>query len=107
MEDTLGRRRAPEHLSRATREQLYLALRFGLVREFGQREEPLPVIVDEVLVNFDPQRARAAAEAFAQLAHETQVMVFTCHPWIAELFCSVAPNAQLIELDIDASLTAS
>ncbi|MCX6021292.1 MAG: hypothetical protein NTZ05_06115, partial [Chloroflexi bacterium] len=55
-------RRTPEQLSRGAREQLYLSLRFGLIRELGQRSERLPVLVDDVLVNFDPERARRSAE---------------------------------------------
>ena len=55
--DADGRTKQPSELSRGTREQLFLSLRFGLIRELGQRTEPLPVVVDEVLVNFDPERA--------------------------------------------------
>ena len=62
VEDHDGAIKLPHQLSRGTREQLYLALRFGLVREFGEHVERLPVVVDEALVNFDPERARLAAE---------------------------------------------
>ena len=85
-----GAAKAPGRLSRGTREQLYLALRFGLVRELGMRTEPLPVVVDEVLVNFDPQRAERAAIAFHELAETHQVLVFTCHPETAERFEAAA-----------------
>ena len=54
--DAAGNIRTPQQLSRGTREQLFLALRFGLILELGQRAERLPVIVDEALVNFDPTR---------------------------------------------------
>ena len=89
----------PAELSRGTREQLYLSLRFGLIREFGERTERLPVVVDEVLVNFDPDRARRAAEAFVELSETNQVLVFTCHPETVALFTDVAPETQVIRLD--------
>ncbi len=57
-EATSGDTKGPEQFSRGTREQLYLALRFGLIREFGEHGERLPVIVDEALINFDPDRGR-------------------------------------------------
>jgi len=95
--DATGGVKQPQELSRGTREQLYLALRFGLVREFGEHAERLPVVVDEVLVNFDPERARLAAEAFANLAQTNQVLVFTCHPEMVELFVEAA-GAQVIEV---------
>ena len=84
--DVDGRSRQPSELSRGTREQLFLALRFGLIRDLGQRTEPLPVIVDEVLVNFDPDRAFQSAVAFSQLSDSNQILVFTCHPTVVELF---------------------
>ena len=95
--DATGAGKRPEELSRGTREQLYLALRFGLIREFGEHAEPLSVVVDEALVNFDPERARLAAEAFAQLAKTNQVLVFTCHPSTAEMFADAAA-ARVVEL---------
>ena len=86
-------------MSRGTREQLYLSLRFGLIREFGERTERLPVVVDEVLVNFDPKRAGHAARAFAELANTNQVLVFTCHPETVALFTDVASETQVIQID--------
>ena len=83
-----GDTKGPEQLSRGTREQLYLALRFGLIREFSEHGERLPVIVDEALINFDPDRARRAAAAFATLAQTNQVIVFTCHAIMRDLFAS-------------------
>jgi uncharacterized protein YhaN len=67
-------------LSRGTAEQLYLSLRFGYIREFGRRARPLPVAMDDVLVNFDPRRARAAIRGMLELARKNQVLFFTCHP---------------------------
>ena len=94
--DASGRDRRPEELSRGTREQLYLALRFGLIREFGEHAERLPVVVDEALVNFDPERAGLAASAFAKLSETNQVLVFTCHQTIADMFAGV--GAQVAEI---------
>lgn len=96
--DGTGVEKLPDALSRGTCEQLYLALRFGLIREFGERAESLPVVVDEILVNFDPDRALRAAEAFAELSRTNQVLVFTCHPHIVELFKLASPDAKVIDI---------
>lgn len=88
--DADGQTKQPSELSRGTREQLFLSLRFGLIRELGERTEPLPVVVDEILVNFDPERALRAAVAFTELSGTNQVLVFTCHPTVVELFRDVA-----------------
>ena len=94
--DASGRDRRPAELSRGTREQLYLALRFGLIREFGEHAERLPVVVDEALVNFDPARASLAAGAFAKLSETNQVLVFTCHDTIADMFAN--EGAEVLEI---------
>ena len=91
--DADGRTKQPSELSRGTREQLFLSLRFGLIRELGQRTEPLPVVVDEVLVNFDPERGLRAAVAFVDLSHTNQVLVFTCQPTVVEMFRRAASEA--------------
>ncbi len=96
--DRDGTTKDAEQLSTGTQQALYLALRFGLIREFGTNSVHLPVIVDEVLVNFDAHRARRAAEGFAELSKTNQVLVFTCHESMRDLFLQVAPMTQVIEI---------
>jgi len=68
-------------LSRGTSEQLYLALRFGLVERFVETsKEPLPIVMDDILVNFDDDRAARAARSIEELSKGCQVIYFTCHP---------------------------
>ena len=97
-------RKLPDNLSRGTREQLFLALRFGLIRELNQQTPRLPVAVDEVLVNFDPERGRRAARELVKLAQTNQLLVFTCHPPTVEVFADAArelgePQPAVIGLD--------
>jgi uncharacterized protein YhaN len=87
LEDGSGRGVAIEQLSDGAREQLFLALRLALVAEFARRGVTLPVVLDDVLVNFDSERAQAAASLlkdFAAAGH--QVLVFTCHEHLAAMF---------------------
>ena len=93
-----GQRKRPEELSRGTAEQLYLCLRLGLAAEFARRTASLPLIMDDVLVNFDPQRAHAVARELAHFSKEHQVLIFTCHPETARLFVEVAPETSIIQL---------
>lgn len=88
----------PEKLSRGTAEQLYLALRFGLVRELSRHREALPIMMDDILVNFDPARAEAACQAIVEMARTHQVIYFTCHPHIQELFVNNNPGIKVLEL---------
>jgi uncharacterized protein YhaN len=75
-----GRRVPLADLSKGTAEQLYLALRFGLVSHFAETAEPLPILMDDILVNFDDDRADSAARSIEELAQHHQVIYFTCHP---------------------------
>jgi uncharacterized protein YhaN len=77
--DAAGRAKSPEQLSRGTAEQLYLSLRLALAAEFARHGAALPLVMDDVLVNFDLRRAGAAAAALAEIGTERQVIVFTCH----------------------------
>ncbi len=93
-----GERKRPEELSRGTAEQLYLCIRLGLASEFARRSTSLPIIMDDVLVNFDPERARAVANELALLARWRQILVFTCHPETASLFAEADPQANVVNL---------
>ncbi len=75
-----------EQLSRGTREQLYLAFRLAVIQDFGETRGALPLIVDDILVNFDLERTRGTLRLLARLSERHQVIAFTCHPWLRELF---------------------
>ncbi|MDD5697006.1 MAG: AAA family ATPase [Victivallaceae bacterium] len=66
-------------LSRGTREQLYLAMRLGLIGQYEAQSESLPLIFDDVLVNFDRRRLEAALETVFGFARDRQLIVLTCH----------------------------
>ncbi len=87
VDDEKGRTLSVELLSQGVREQLFVSLRLALAGLYARRGATLPLILDDVLVNFDTERARAAAcvlRDFAAAGH--QVLVFTCHEHIARLF---------------------
>lgn len=76
-----------EVLSRGTRECVYLGLRLALVTAYSKRGAVLPLVLDDVLVNFDADRAREAAAALKSFAERGfQLMMFTCHDHIRDLF---------------------
>lgn len=76
-----------EVLSRGTREAVFISLRLALVEAYGRRGVTLPLVLDDVLVNFDAARAQAAVNVlrdFARAGH--QLMMFTCHEHIMQMF---------------------
>jgi uncharacterized protein YhaN len=71
-------------MSAGTRDQLYLALRLATLEHYLERSEPLPFIVDDILIQFDDKRTRATLEALADLSAKTQVILFTHHERVVE-----------------------
>jgi energy-coupling factor transporter ATP-binding protein EcfA2 len=74
-----------EGLSEGTRDQLYLALRIAALEQRLERAEPMPLILDDVLVGFDDQRARATFGVLGRLASRAQILFFTHHAHLVEL----------------------
>jgi uncharacterized protein YhaN len=88
----------PDKLSTGTREQLFLAIRLAYIEHYRRSAEPLPIVLDDVLVNFDRGRARATLGALGEVAGHTQVLLFTCHEHFAELAAEAAPAARRVRL---------
>ena len=86
-----------DKLSRGTREAVYLSLRLALVGVYARRGIAVPMVLDDVLVNFDGQRARAAAEVLCDFARNGyQMLMFTCHEHIRDLFHSLNADVRVL-----------
>ena len=85
----------PEQLSRGTAEQLYLCLRLALAAEFGSHGAKLPLVMDDVCVNFDPERARAVASVLRDVAAEQQIILFTCQPTTVDTLTALMPELRV------------
>jgi DNA repair exonuclease SbcCD ATPase subunit len=99
VENSAGESLTVDRLSRGTREQLFLSIRLAVVSTFAKRGVRLPMVLDDVLVNFDfvrTQRAAGVLVDFANAGH--QVMLFTCHEHMWQMFkdlnadCRRLPN---------------
>ena len=72
-------------MSDGTRDQLYLALRLATLEQHLTKGEPMPFVVDDILIGFDDHRTRVCLEVLAELALSTQVLLFTHHRRVLEL----------------------
>jgi len=85
IDDEQGRSLTVEQLSRGTREQLFLAVRFALVAELASQGIQLPMVLDDVTVNFDEERTEATLDVLRELsAAGHQVLFFTSRASLAE-----------------------
>jgi uncharacterized protein YhaN len=87
VENDKGESLSLDVLSRGTREAVFIGLRLALTGSFARRGAMLPLVLDDVLVNFDSDRVRCAAEVLCDFARQGhQVIMFTCHEHITDIF---------------------
>ena len=74
-----------EGLSDGSRDQLFLALRLAALDRHLEEHEPMPLILDDLLITFDDDRAKAILPHLSALANRTQIFLFTHHEHLVEL----------------------
>lgn len=79
-------------MSTGSRDQLFLALRLAMIEQHLGKGEPMPFIVDDILMGFDDARSRVCLEILAELSRQTQVLLFTHHLSVLEMAQSM-PSA--------------
>ena len=86
-----------DKLSRGTREAVYLSLRMALVGAYARRGALIPMVLDDVLVNFDGRRTRAAAEVLYDFScNGYQILMFTCHDHMRDLFHELGADVRIL-----------
>ncbi len=99
----------PDKLSQGTREQLYLAIRLAYMKNAVQYKEPLPLIMDDILVNFDVTRSVQTAKTlstFIDSEPSHQILFFTCHPHIVTVLQENVAKSSLYLIN-DGKISAS
>ncbi len=86
VEDNRGSILSVDQLSRGTIEQLYLSLRFALAKNVAQLKKPLPIVADDILVNFDHYRLKQTVELIKEISARQQIILLTCHGSTASMF---------------------
>ncbi len=82
-----------DRLSMGTRAGVGLAVRLSMARYFLKDTDGF-LILDDPMVDMDPQRQAAAAAVLGEFAAERQTIIFTCHPAHADLL-----GGCLVQLD--------
>lgn len=80
-----GELRLAEHLSRGTQDQLYFALRFGILDLVSSETEACPSFMDEPFAAYDSARLREAFEVLTGESERRQLFLFTCREDLLEL----------------------
>ena len=73
-----------DYLSTGTKDVLGVALRLAITKKFLEEKEGF-VIMDDPLVDLDPDRQSKTADVIKDFADEKQLILLTCHPSHAKL----------------------
>lgn len=94
-----------EMLSQGAKEQLYLSLRLAHIRHRSLTKQPLPLLMDDILVNFDEKRMKNTAKVLNLMVRETldmhssqQILYYTCHERTAQILLETVQNAKLFHV---------
>jgi len=72
-------------LSEGVRYQLYFALRLASLERYLERGHALPLVLDDVFIHWDDERALSGFQVLGELCERTQVLFFTHHAHLAEV----------------------
>lgn len=65
-------------LSKGTVDQIYLALRLAMIQTMSQKEERIPMLLDDPFANYDDARLGRAMKLLVRVAETNQILLFTC-----------------------------
>lgn len=86
-----------DKLSRGTREAVYLSLRLALVTVYARRGAVIPLVFDDILVNFDAKRMRTAAKLLMDFSKQGyQLLMFTCHDHVRDVFHALEADVRVL-----------
>jgi hypothetical protein len=88
-------------MSDGTLDQLYLALRLASIEQHLSSQEPMPLVLDDIFIHFDDERAQAGIEVLAEFAEKTQVLLLTHHRRNLELARKALPVGSWSELHLE------
>jgi uncharacterized protein YhaN len=91
---------AIDGMSDGSRDQLYLALRIATLEQHLKKGEPMPFVVDDILIGFDDNRTRVCLEVLAELSTSIQVLLFTHHRRVLELANSCNEESKIFQHEL-------
>lgn len=72
-------------LSEGTRDQLYLALRLAALDQQASQGSRMPLIADDLFINFDDRRTAAGLQVLGEVSRRMQVILLTHHDHLVPL----------------------
>ena len=86
-----GKELTVDKMSDGTVDQLFLALRLAAIERYMELSEPIPLILDDLLVLFDDPRSEATLKVLNMISKKTQVLFLTHHSHLVSFAQKVLP----------------
>lgn len=96
--DAVGRSADADVLSQGTTEQLFLLLRIALAMHLSKADETVPLVLDDITVQSDPERTRAILDLLRELSTKRQIVLFTQEPEVVQWATDKLPAKAVISL---------
>jgi len=85
--------KAVHQLSTGARDQLYLAIRLAISEYLSPKDDPLPLLIDDVFATSDDERARAGMRLLIEhFGKRHQIVVVSCHRVRLETLSKLDPE---------------
>ncbi|MBE8540173.1 AAA family ATPase [Geoglobus acetivorans] len=84
-----------DYLSRGAIDQIYFILKVTIAEMLTRNYESLPLIIDDIFANYDPQRLENGLKLLIDLSAKYQVIFFTCHKYQVDLLEKIATERGL------------
>ena len=85
--------KAVSQLSTGARDQLYLAIRLAISEYLSPKDDPLPLLIDDVFATSDDERARAGMRLLIEhFGQRHQIVVVSCHRVRLETLSKLDPE---------------
>lgn len=99
----------PSSLSEGTASQLYLSLSLAGVLEVQNErqqagQERVPMMLDDVLIAFDDDRAAAALDLLEEIGREQQIVLFTHHDSVRDSASTKGRLTTVVQLPVPGAL---
>lgn len=78
-----------DFFSGGTVDQIYFALRLAIADLVQPSDDKMPLLLDDTFVQYDDKRAKAGLTLLDELSLDRQVVLFTCHGRMSDLYASI------------------
>lgn len=68
-----------QYFSNGTLDQVYFALRLGIIELAYNQDQKLPLFLDDAFIQYDDKRLASTLDFLLDYAEQHQVLLFTCH----------------------------